>query len=68
MMTKADFEAIADALNGCMWERGNDPATVLRIAMRVGQACRERAKGDFDDARWLKAVTKETHVPLSGAS
>ena len=67
-MTKADFEAVAAALNESLWEKGNDPATVARVAIKVGVACEQRAKGEFDNTRWMKAVANGTHVPIPDAS
>ena len=69
MMTKADFEAIAEALNTALYKNGNDPLTVMSCTAFVAAACQKRSKNDsFDGARFLRAVTKETHVPLTGAS
>ena len=68
MMTKADFEAIAAALNESLWRDGNDPATVVRVSVVVGKACADRAKGEFDGKRWMQAVINGTHVPIGGAS
>lgn len=64
MMTKADFDAITAALNDALWKKGNDPATVMDCAVAVGKACESRSKGEFDGVRFLRDVTKGTHVSL----
>jgi hypothetical protein len=62
MMTKADYEATADAINSVLWTDKSDMATMTLLTMRLVAAYEQRNPGKFDKARFIEQAwaTRDT--------
>lgn len=53
-MTKTDYEITADAINGVLWERDVDLATMTRLTMALVSAYMGRYGDKFDKGRFIE--------------
>ena len=53
MMTKADYEITAAAINEVLWSEKSDPATLTLLTVRLMTAYRMR-NDKFDSARFME--------------
>lgn len=53
-MTKADYEATADALNDVLWTETTDMATMTRLTMTLVAAYHKRNPDKFDKAKFIE--------------
>ena len=58
MMTKRDFQAIAETLNDTLWDDNADPATIMRLAGRLAVVCKQ-SNPRFDKDRFIDACVAD---------